>query len=186
MVLPVRQIKSAEEFLTRFPEVKEVWIDATERPIQRPKEKTKQKAHDSGKKKRHTQKNWMVTDSKKRVIFWGATHEGKKQDQSAADEAEIFSQIPEEVTCWADQGFTGADPEHPQKNINLPKKKPRGKELSEEDKERNQQISHIRIKVEPAISGVKRLGCVQVSVATKPNRWAIRLWESLVGYGTII
>ncbi|MBF0243092.1 MAG: transposase family protein [Desulfamplus sp.] len=43
LVLPVRQIKSAEEFIRLFPEIKEVFIDGTERPVERSKNKEKQK-----------------------------------------------------------------------------------------------------------------------------------------------
>jgi hypothetical protein len=50
-VLPVRQLRNMEEFLQRFPDVKEVILDGTERPIQRPKNPEKQKEHYSGKKK---------------------------------------------------------------------------------------------------------------------------------------
>ena len=52
MVLPERKIESIEQFLERFPEVKTVIVDGTERPVQRPQEKDKRKAHYSGKKKR--------------------------------------------------------------------------------------------------------------------------------------
>ena len=41
--LPKRQIKNIEDFLRAFPEAKEVFIDGTERPIQRPKDKERQK-----------------------------------------------------------------------------------------------------------------------------------------------
>ena len=37
VVLPARQIKSAEEFIRLFPEIKEVFIDGTERPVERSK-----------------------------------------------------------------------------------------------------------------------------------------------------
>jgi hypothetical protein len=50
-VLPVRQLRSVEEFLERFSDVKEVILDGTERPVQRPKNPEKQKEHYSGKKK---------------------------------------------------------------------------------------------------------------------------------------
>lgn len=160
VMLPVRQISSVEEFLTLFPEVKEVLIDATERPIQRPKNQEKQKANYSGKKKRHTKKNLVLTNRKKRVLFLGQTHEGKKHDKAAADEAGVFDQIPADVTCWADKGFTGAQSSHPHKQIKIPKKKPPGQELSEEEKEKNKHISRIRITVEHAIAGVKRFRSV--------------------------
>jgi hypothetical protein len=36
--LPARKVRSIEEFLEGFPEVKEVILDGTERPVQRPKD----------------------------------------------------------------------------------------------------------------------------------------------------
>jgi hypothetical protein len=48
--LPERKIDSIEEFLAKFDEVKEVIIDGTERPVQRPKDAERQKEHYSGKK----------------------------------------------------------------------------------------------------------------------------------------
>ncbi len=43
MSLPPRKINSVEDFLARYPGVKRVIIDGTERRIQRPKDKEKQK-----------------------------------------------------------------------------------------------------------------------------------------------
>jgi hypothetical protein len=42
-----------------------------------------------------------------------------------------------------------------------PKKKPRGAELTTEDKEHNRKISRVRIRVEHAIGGVKRYRIVK-------------------------
>ncbi len=50
-VLPVCQLRNVEEFIEHFPDVKEVILDGTERPVQRPKNSEKQKEHYSGKKK---------------------------------------------------------------------------------------------------------------------------------------
>lgn len=49
-VLPVRKLRSLAEFMERFPEVKEVIIDGTERPVQRPQDPERQKEHYSGKR----------------------------------------------------------------------------------------------------------------------------------------
>ncbi|GAH30828.1 unnamed protein product [marine sediment metagenome] len=70
LVLPERKVSDPEEFLRLFPEVKGIFIDATERPIQRPKDNKKQKENYSGKKKRHTRKNIIVNDEKKRIEYW--------------------------------------------------------------------------------------------------------------------
>ncbi|HUV03432.1 MAG TPA: transposase family protein, partial [Desulfobacteria bacterium] len=39
MVLPERKISTVEELLELFPDVKDLFIDGTERPIQRPKDR---------------------------------------------------------------------------------------------------------------------------------------------------
>ena len=43
MVLPARKISNVEELLEAFPDVRDLLIDGTERPIQRPKDDEKQK-----------------------------------------------------------------------------------------------------------------------------------------------
>lgn len=51
VVLPKRQIKSMDEFITLYPSIEDIFIDATERRVQRPKDYKKQKRLYSGKKK---------------------------------------------------------------------------------------------------------------------------------------
>ena len=68
MVLPERKIRSLQEFCERFPELKTVIVDGTERPIQRPKDNEKQQSHYSGKKKRHTRKHSVLTTPEKKII----------------------------------------------------------------------------------------------------------------------
>src|SRR5216683_311363 len=48
MVLPERRIRSVKEFLEKFPALKELIIDGTERAVQRPKDKQKQKERFNG------------------------------------------------------------------------------------------------------------------------------------------
>ena len=57
MSLPKRKINSVEDYLSRYPGIKRVMIDGTERRIQRLKDKQKQKLNYSGKKKHHTRKH---------------------------------------------------------------------------------------------------------------------------------
>ena len=54
-VLPRRKIASVEEFLHYFLEVKDLLIDGTERPTQRPSGKNRSRRY-SGKKRTHTRK----------------------------------------------------------------------------------------------------------------------------------
>nr|WP_276612986.1 transposase family protein [Cylindrospermopsis raciborskii] len=57
-----------EEFTERFPDVKEVIVDGTERPVQRPQNRERQKEYYSGKKKRHTCKQITVSTKKPKGI----------------------------------------------------------------------------------------------------------------------
>lgn len=66
--LPKREITSCEDFIKSFPQIKELFIDGTERRVQRPKDKESQKNHYSGKKKTHTKKNLVIVDSKKKYL----------------------------------------------------------------------------------------------------------------------
>jgi hypothetical protein len=70
----------------------------------------------------------------------------------------LGNRIPPDITILADTGFQGLQKEH--SNILMPKKKPKGGYLTKKEKEMNKLISSVRIKVEHAISGIKRFRCV--------------------------
>ncbi len=129
--------------------------DGTERPINRPQED--QKTYYSGKKKQHTVKNNVIIDETCKILFLTPTCEGKKHDKRIADEAGYT--FPEGSTVYQDTGFQGFRPEGVL--IVQPKKKPRGGELTLDEKAENSRISSIRIRVEHAISGVKRCRIVK-------------------------
>lgn len=158
MVLPERQINSIEQFIECFPEVEAVIIDGTERPIQRPKDNEKQKSHYSGKKKRHTRKHTVATNRKKRILVLSKAREGKVHDKRQLDEEEIVPNIPDEIPIEGDLGYQGLQNEFV--NIHLPHKKPKGKELTEQQKEENRTFSSQRVKCEHAIGGIKRYRAV--------------------------
>ncbi len=157
MVLPSRKINSLKELLETFPGVKDLFIDGTERPIQRPKDKEKQKKNYSGKKKAHTRKYILITDKNKKIGFLSPPEDGKRHDYSIIKD--IFPQglFPKYITLWLDLAFTGMDTDYPEASVMMPKKKPRGKELTAEEKAQNKTISGVRVRVEHAIAGIKRL-----------------------------
>jgi hypothetical protein len=149
--LPARQARDAETILAACPGL-EFIIDGTERPIRRPKDKARQRQHYSGKKKRHTVKNNIVSDKRTRKIkVLSPTCEGKKHDKKLADEQDLF--FPSGSKLWQDTGFQGYAPANV--TIFQPKRKPKGRELTADDKARNAAISSTRIRVEHSIGGVK-------------------------------
>ncbi len=75
-----------------------------------------------------------------------------------AYEEKIVEHIPGEIPIEGDLGFQGLQNEF--ENIHLPHKKPRGKGLTEKQKEENKALSSKRVKCEHAHAGIKRYNCV--------------------------
>jgi hypothetical protein len=149
--LPARQAADLEQVLAQCPEL-EFIIDGTERPTQRPKDQQRQREHYSGKKKRPTVKNIVVSEKRtKKVKGLGRTQAGKKHDKAATDEEGY--RFPKDSKLWKDLGFQGYEPE--QTTTYQPKKKPRGGELTAAEKAQNQAISRERIGIEHSLGGVK-------------------------------
>ena len=127
-------------------------IDGTERPIRRPQDSEARRKNYSGKKKRHTKKNIILTEKATgEVLGLGATQPGSKHDKACVNEENYT--FPNGCTVFQDTGFQGYAPEGA--SIQQPTKKPRGKELSPEQKEENRTISTQRVSVEHSIGGIK-------------------------------
>ena len=133
-------------------------IDGTERRIVRPSNPDAESGFYSGKKKAHTLKNNMVAGlDDMQIKGLSLTHEGKKHDKKICDEE--GTRLPEGSDLYRDTGFQGQEIDGV--NIHQPKKKPRGGELTDEEKENNRLISSIRVVVEHVIAGVKRCRIVK-------------------------
>lgn len=154
IVLPERKIRSMEEFLEKFPEAKDLFVDGVERPVQRPRKQKQQKKLYSGKKKMHTKKTVVITDEKKHILFAIPTKSGRRHDKRLADKQFVFEHIPETVTLWVDTGFQGILKQHA--NTMIPQKARKGQPLTYEQKQDNKVISGLRVVVEHAIGGAKR------------------------------
>ena len=177
MQLPARKPADVQTLLKECPSL-EFIIDGTERPINRPKDSEKQKKYYSGKKKRHTVKNLLISDKEtKRIYGLSPTHEGKRHDKSIADEQQY--RFPEGATLYKDTGFQGYEPE--KITTVQPKKKPRGGQLTEAEKERNREISSQRIRVEHSIGGVKVYRIVRDIYRNRKSGYEDLVIETAVG-----
>ncbi|GAB4184404.1 MAG: IS5 family transposase [Thermoflexibacter sp.] len=123
-----------------------------------------QKVEYTGKHKSHTAKNLLVTEKSTYIKFVSPTFEGAMHDKAILDETPLTG-IPENSTIVQDLGFLGHKPVGIQ--IMMPEKKPKGKELTPEQKESNRQISKVRVLVEHAIAGVKRLKIIKDKIRLK-------------------
>jgi len=158
-------------------EVKVYFQDGTERPIQRPKNQEAQKTYYSGKKKRHTVKNNVLVKAQAKIGLLSATCEGKKHDKKIADETQFT--LPQGSLLYQDTGFQGFVLEGV--TILQPQKKPRGRQLTAEQKERNREISRVRIRVEHAIGGVKRYRIVKDQLRNWKQDFRDQVMETCCG-----
>jgi hypothetical protein len=156
--LPRRKIRSMEEFLEIFPEAKDIFTDGTERPRQRPKRN--QKPYYSGKKKRHTHKNVIVSDQNRRIGFLSETMPGSVHDYTILKETLMPEHIPKKVRNHLDLGFQGIETDYPAMTVSIPRKKPKGKPLTSYAKGWNKRKARVRVRAEHALAGVKRLRIV--------------------------
>lgn len=155
IVLPARKITSVEEFYAKFPEIRDVLIDGTERPVQRPKDQKQRRKVYSGKKKTTTRKHVVVTDPEKRILVLGKSKTGRRHDKRIAERQQLVDYIPPEVTIWGDSGFTGLDTLHV--NSQICHRRTKNHPLSKEQQLHNRIVSAFRIPVEHAIGGMKRM-----------------------------
>jgi len=105
LVLPARRTATLDELTTACPDLIFL-LDATERPIPRPQDPDRQTACYSGKKKRHTLKNTVITNhTGRRIVFVGETTAGHRHDKRLVeDDAPPFppgSRVP------SDRGYQG-------------------------------------------------------------------------------
>lgn len=157
-VLPARKISSMEEFFRAFPGARDIFIDGTERPKQKPKNLKQRRKTYSGKKKQTTRKAIVICDEQRRIGYLSPSKSGRRHDKKLLDKSGIVPHIPADVTVWADTGFQGLARQHP--NTVMPRKASKKSPLTNEQKQNNRVISSIRVLVEHALSGIKRLACM--------------------------
>lgn len=154
IILPARKITSVEEFLRKFPAVKDIFVDGTERRMQRPQASKRNKRHYSGKKKAHTRKNIIIADEHKRILLVSPTKPGRRHDKNCADRIVLAENVPKHIGIWEDSGFQGMQHKHP--NTVIAKRARKNQPLTTAEKEENRVISSFRVVAEQAIGGMKR------------------------------
>ena len=154
--LPARRGRQLDEVLANLPEVNEVLIDGTERPLARPQHKGRRDRHYSGRRKRCTLKNVVVTAGG-RVVLLTATAPGRRHDKREADTARL--RLSQRMRVLGDSGFQGY--QAGAARVCTPRKKPRGRVLHWRHRRANRVLARQRVPVEHALASVKRLGILR-------------------------
>lgn len=138
--------------------------DGTERPINRPADADEQRFHYSGKQKQHTLKNLLLIANDCWIWFLSTSYEGSWHDKAMADQETYV--LPAGTSLYQDLGFQG----FAVANVTMqqPKKKPRGKDLTPDERATNRDIARIRMRIEHVIGSVKRCRIVKDT---------LRLWR---------
>ena len=143
-----------------------VLVDATEQRISRAIDPIRRDAHYSGKRKAFTLKTQVVTDGVHHIRAISVAVAGRIHDKSLADQVDTIQRLPDGAEALLDKGYQGlaqqvemvsagdATPV-PCFTLKIPFKKPKGKDLSAEQKAFNHDLSAIRVHIEHCMGWLK-------------------------------
>jgi hypothetical protein len=154
-----KRIKTLKKLMEAHPEIQQVWVDATEQPIQRPSEKLAGKQYYSGKQSEHTVKSQILT-TKKLVLHVSGNVPGSVNDLTLLSGSGIMYSIPEDVQVNLDRCYEGAEHRFPHNKICKAKRAARNHPITLFDKLLNHVINKTRILVEHVIGYLKKFRIV--------------------------
>jgi hypothetical protein len=130
-------------------------IDTFEQRVQRPTRQ--QRAYYSGKKKAHTLKAQVAVDEEDgRVVDVAESRPGRWADLKVLRRSGLRRRLPEGVGTLGDLAYVGVADWHPEGLGSTPRRKPRGRPRSEEERRYNRAFSRRRIVVEHTIGRLRR------------------------------
>jgi hypothetical protein len=135
-------------------EIDRVIVDSFETPVPRPSIEPKQKRLYSGKKKDHTLKTQVVTDANGEILDMDPGHPGPMSDKRLYEQSNVSTQFPN-AQKGGDKAYVGIE------GMQTPQKKPKGGELTDEQKEANREFSSGRVHVEHGIRRIKAFRIVR-------------------------
>ena len=162
------QLPGKKQLLDPESVAKLVVVDATETPIERPKKG--QRRFYSGKKKRHTLKTQLVVDPVTKAVICTTFGLGKEHDFHLFKRSRV--KLKKGTKCLADRGYQGIQKIHA--NSQLPKKKLKGKQLSQLDKEMNQSLERTRGICERIIGRLKVFKILAEKYRNRRKRFGLR------------
>jgi hypothetical protein len=158
-VCPANRYEAEKRWTKKEPswkpdQIDKVIVDSFETPVPRPSIEPKQRHLYSGKKKDHTLKTEIITNIEGDILDIDPGYRGPKSDKKLHEGSQVAKQFPnaKQMGDLAYQGLEGGQ---------VPHKKPRGGELTPEQKEENRAFSSVRVRVEHSIRRVKAFRIVR-------------------------
>ncbi len=169
-----KRIRTVKEFIERFPDLKDIILDATEQRRQKPKGERKQKRYYSGKKKHHTLKTGLIINPKGKILALTGTVGGRTHDQQLFRADDSYHRLPEKANKYGDLGFEGMLKDGIPRTV-LPMKKKRVKgqtlKLTKKEKAFNRSHARFRVRVEHAIARLKKYQILSQTYRSGPSRY---------------
>src|SRR5882724_9904741 len=158
-VCPANRYEAEKRWTKKEPswkpdEIDQVIVDSFETPVPRPSIEPKQRELYSGKKKDHTLKTEIITNRDGDILDIDPGYRGPKSDKKLHEQSEVAQQFPN-ASVKGDLAYQGLE------QSEVPHKKPRGAELTPEQKEANRAFSSVRVRVEHGIRRVKAFRIVR-------------------------
>lgn len=149
------KLRSPAALMAAFPQVRLI-IDAKEQRTNKPKGEAQQKPYYSGKKKCHTLKTQVAIDPCGRIESVSASVPGSTHDLTLLVEDGLLNRLEDGEGAMLDKGYHGVGKHHPEVPVVVPCKKPRGGELTGEQKASNREVARHRIVVEHTMAQLNR------------------------------
>lgn len=161
--MPKRKFNTVKGFNHHVKKAKELIFDGTEHPTERPQNSDNQKSKYSGKKGTHTDIILLLSDKHSWIYYVSKIYDGSNVDMGL-----LKKEFPPGKSWFKkhkvlfDLGFVGVEKYYEIKELVIGKKKPYktkknpNVKLSEDQKQKNSQISRERIFVEHAIGRMKK------------------------------
>lgn len=150
-----KKARSAAEVMAAFPQVR-VIIDAKEQRINKPQGEERQKPYYSGKKKAHTIKTQVAVNPRGQIEAVSESVPGSTHDLTLLVGSGVMESLGQGEGAMTDKGYVGLDKHYPDVPVVIPYKKPRGGELSDEQRAFNREVSRHRIVVEHTMAQLNR------------------------------
>jgi len=154
-----QRMKTLKKLLEAHPEIREVWVDATEQPLQSPSEKLAHKQYYSGKQSEHTIKSQLLT-TRRLILHVSGNVPGSVSDLTLLAGSGIMYSIPPGVQVNLDRGYEGAEGRYPNHKVYKAKRAQRQHPLTLFEKLYNHIINKTRILVEHVIGHLKKFRIV--------------------------
>lgn len=143
------------EFLEALPELETIIVDATEQergqPKPCPKQQSGKKPRTSGsnfskKKGQHTLKTQLAVALNGVLVHQGSSVPGRMHDAALLKRSRLMGGVPEHIQCYVDKGYEGMAKVFTRHAFTTSTKRPKGGDLTSEQRETNRLISKVRIR----------------------------------------